>query len=643
MSKNGQEQHVCVACAGTHKLDVHKPIWVQRSFKLALLALALLITGLYLEFFAGLQLAAQVFFILTALVAGKQTMLNAVRAIRKVRLDMTVLMTVAAVGAFGIGHGEEGAAVLFLFFIAEFLESYAEARSKRSIQSLLELAPDRAIVRRDGAEVELPVSDIKVGDTLLVKPGHRIALDGVVVVGSSFVNEAPITGESVPKPKHPGDMVFAGTLNTDGYLEVKVTKKEANTMLAKIKQLVERVSKQKSSSEIFVEKFARYYTPAVILSAILLVIIPVVFLGQPLEIWLYRALTMLVIACPCALVISTPVSMVSALTSSARNGVLVKGGRFLEQLSSIRHFAFDKTGTLTKGKIVVTDVINLQQASEKHLLSIALTLEKRSEHPIAKAILEYCEPRGVKERALQSFSSVPGKGVKGVIGNTEYFVGSPEFFRELGIKFPEERVSSLEACGKTVVMLGTNNTAIGLIAVSDEIKENAAETVSKLKALGIEPIMLTGDNEGAAKYIAKQLGIAHYHSRLSPEDKVKVVRNLTRQYGSVVMVGDGVNDAPALAQATVGIAMGAAGSDVAIESADVALMEDDLEKLVYLVKLSRKTNAKIKQNIFASILIKGTLGVLALFGLVSLWVAVAIGDLGLSLAVILNALSIGNR
>ncbi len=632
----------CSACA-TDIFEEKGPFWKQRSILIIITAGILFAIGLYLEFLTEQRLLAQILFLAVVLVSGHNIIKKGLHSVRRKRLDMNFLMSVAAFGAFLIGHGEEGAAVIFLFFIAEFLEDYAAERAKKSVASLLKLAPEMATIRKNGKEVKVHVHEVKVGDILIVKPGDRIPLDGIVTKGASSVNQAPVTGESMPVPKVRGSNVFAGTINEEGYLEVKVTKKSNETTLSKIVKIVEEAQRKKSKTEAFIDKFARYYTPSVVILAFLVMTVPTLVFGLEFSEWFYRALVLLVVSCPCALAISTPVSMVSGLTSAARNGVLIKGGSYLEEIKNTKVIVFDKTGTLTEGDPEVTDIVALNKYSEKDVLQIAASLEVKSKHPLAEAIIEKAKKENVKLVNIQNFKSVAGKGLKGKIKGKMFYVGNKSFFKETGIKFSDKLLENFEKEGKTAVLIGNQNHVIGIISLMDRIRKDSYSVIKTLKDKGIKTIMLTGDNDKVAKAIAKKLKIDEYYSELLPEDKVKVIDELLKKHEHVVMIGDGVNDAPALAKAHVGIAMGAIGSDVAIETSDIALMHDDLTKVNYLIDLSKKTMSVVKQNVSASILIKGSFAILAFPGIVTLWLAVAVGDMGLSLAVILNALRIGRK
>jgi len=596
--------------------------------------------GLSIRYIQGPTQASDLFLVATMILSGYKIAELGLRGLLRLHISINLLITVAALGAFAIGHLEEGAAVVFLFNIAEKLEDYAADRARHSIEALMELKPEIATIRRNGEERVVPVEDIWPGEVFVVRPGDRIPLDGVVIEGTSEVNQATITGESAPAIKDVGEEVYAGTMNIDGFLTVKVTKIAEETVLARILRLVEEAEESRSPTEAFVDRFARYYTPTVIILAIMVAFIPPLIFQQPLQYWVYRALVMLVVACPCALAISTPVAMISAITSAGRNGVLVKGSAFIEQVSVTRAFAFDKTGTLTKGELRVTDIVS-PVLSERELLRRAVALEAKAKHPIAKAIMERAEAEGVSMTETTDFKAYVGRGVEACIEDKTCCIGNLRLFEELGIDPLDGLVDRLEAEGKTVVLISEDGCAVGAIALMDKVRDGAVEAIGELKANGVRVEMLTGDNEMTARAIAERLGLDGYRAHLLPEEKVKAIEELRAEHGSIAMVGDGVNDAPALAAADVGIAMGAIGSDVALETADIALMEDDLRKINYLVRLSRATMRRIRENIAASIVVKLIVAALAFPGWVTLWMAVAIGDMGLSLAVILNSLRLG--
>lgn len=608
----------------------------------------ILVLGLYVDFILGQKLFSQPLFLAVAAISGYNIIKHGLLSLFKGRFTISILITIAAVGAFLIGEGAEGASVMFLYFIAEFLEDYAGERARKSIGTLVKLAPETALVKRDGKLVTVHAHAVKVDETVVVKPGDKVPLDGFVVKGTSSINQAAITGESIPVTKSIGDEVFAGTINEEGYLEIKVTKKSDETVISKIIKLVKDSQNRKSKTEAFIDRFSGYYTPIVILMAVVVSTVPPFIFGLPFDTWFYRALVLLVVSCPCALAISTPISMVSGITAGTKNGVLIKGGEYVEEMQNTQVMVFDKTGTLTEGKLEIIDVIPLNNYTKEELLEIAGSLESRSKHPLAEAVLKYVEESGIEVREVDEFESVTGKGLKGKVNGEMFYIGQKSLFTEHtdlfkeNLRFPNDMIKKLQDQGKTVLIIGNENQVLGLMVLMDKIKDLSRDTVHQLKKRKIKTVMLTGDNEGTADAVSSRIGIDEHYANLLPEDKVKIVDELLTKYKHVVMVGDGVNDAPALARSNVGIAMGAAGSDVAIETADISLMHDDISKVNYLLDLSKRTMNVVKENVSVSILIKASFAILAVVGLVTLWMAVAIGDMGLSLAVILNALRIGS-
>ena len=562
-------------------------------------------------------------------------------AARALRPDIHLLMVIAVTGAIAIGQWFEAATVAFLFALSLVLESWSVGRARRAIAALLDLAPPTVRVKlgSDG-ETEVPAAEVAVGSRFIVRPGERIPLDGRVVSGASTVNQAPITGESMPVEKGEGSDVYAGTINGDGALEVESTKAAADTTLSRIIRLVEEAHGRRARAEQWVETFARIYTPAVIVLAFAVFLLPPLLFGGLWEDWFYRALVLLVIACPCALVISTPVSIVAALASSARQGVLVKGGTYIEQPARLKAIAFDKTGTLTRGAPAVVQLIPLNGHSEDELLERAAALEARSAHPLAGAILEHAKGRGIEVAPAADVQALQGKGVSGRFKDKEFWLGSHRYLLERGQETPDvnEQADALERQGCTVVVIGNEKHVCGLIAVADTVRPGARGILRALREAGVQHlIMLTGDNRATAETIARSVGIDEVHAELLPEDKVRAVEGLVAKYGTVAMVGDGVNDAPAMARASFGIAMGAMGSDAAIETADIALMTDDLSKLPWLVGHSRRTLSVIRQNIGFSLGVKVIFVVLTFAGFATLWGAIA-ADVGASLLVVVNAL-----
>lgn len=563
------------------------------------------------------------------------------RAAIGLRPDMNLLMTIAVIGAAVIGEWMEAATVAFLFSVSLLLESWSVGRARRAVAALMDLAPPIARVRdSDGTEQEFPPAQVEIGATFIVRPAEKIPLDGNVTRGASDVNQAPITGESVPVAKSTGSTVFAGTINGDGVLEIECTKLANDTTLAQIIRMVGEAQSRRAPSEKWVEKFALVYTPAVMALAVAILLVPPLLFGGVWLDWLYRSLVLLVIACPCALVISTPVSVVAALAAAARNGVLVKGGVYIEAPARLKAIAMDKTGTLTEGKPSVVDVVPLSGHNEIELLQRAAALESHSNHPLARAIIAAANERSAAIPDTDEFEIIQGKGAIGRMGGKPYWLGSHRYLEERCQETPaiHEQLEAVQRAGRTVVVVGNDSHVCGFITLADSLRPNVARTLQRLRDTGIEHlVMLTGDNEGTALAIAKESGIDEIHAELLPEDKVSAVELLVAKYGQVAMVGDGVNDAPALGLASLGIAMGAAGSDAAIETADIALMSDDLAKLPWIIAHSRRTLVIIRQNIVFALSVKALFVILTFAGLASLWTAIA-ADMGASLLVIFNGL-----
>ncbi len=586
--------------------------------------------------------AAGLIFLAAALIGGWNFFPKGVRSARTLKLDMNFLMTVAIIGALLIGESLEAAAIAFLFSLAELLEHSAVVRARNSIDELIRLTPEQAtVVEPDGSERTVPVSRLKKGWHVRVRPGEKVPIDGRVLEGESAVNEATLTGESIPVPKGVGDPVYASTLNQDGFLEVEAVTDAGDTALDRIVRLVREAQTRRSPTEEFVKRFARYYTPAVTgLAAVTMLVPPLLGMGSSLT-WFVRGLTLLVVACPCALVIATPVTVVSAITSAARNGVLIKGGEHLEALGGVCAMAFDKTGTLTYGRLEVTDVLPMSGGAAEDLLGLAAVVEARSEHPIAKAIVARAGSSALRRASdggakVTDFRARPGRGVVARVDGTEVRVGTLEMFPDLPVP---ERMSELERQGKTVVVVGRGGSVAGLIALADTLRPEAPEVLRELRRQGIhEQVMLTGDQEYVARAIAGRLGVDKVLSSLLPEEKVDAVTELVADHEGVAMVGDGVNDAPALAASSVGIAMGGVGSPAAIETADIALMADDLNMLPYARRISRLARRLVRFNIGLALGLKLLLAAGAIGGVVSLLVAVLVGDMGASLAVTLNAM-----
>lgn len=566
---------------------------------------------------------------------------RALAAVLRLRPDMNLLMAIAVVGAAAIGEWFEAATVTFLFAFSLALESWSVNRARRAVEALMAIAPPTArLLAPDGSTKEVNAADVTVGSMILVKPGDRIPLDGTVRRGTSQVNQAPITGESMPVDKAPPAEVFAGTVNGDGALEVEVTRLVGETTLAQIIRMVEEAQSRRAPSEQWVDRFARVYTPVILGVAILIAIVPPLLFGGDSGEWFYRALVLLVIGCPCALVISTPVSIVASLAAAAKAGVLVKGGTFIEAPAKLRAVALDKTGTLTAGTPQVVEVNPLANHTEQELLKAMGAIEAHSDHPLARAIVAHVQEKGITWSPASEVQSVQGRGVTAAIDGKRYWLGSHRYLEELKQETPElhEQIEAMSSAGRTVVVMGTDDHVCGFITLADAVRPESAVAIRELHELGVEHVvMLTGDNKPTAERVAREVGIDEVHAELLPADKVAAVEDLVRRFTYVAMIGDGVNDAPAMGRATIGMAMGAVGSDAAIEAADVALMSDDLSRLPWLIKHSRRTMGIIRQNVVLSLGVKAVFVVLTFGGFASLWSAIA-ADMGVSLLVIANAL-----
>jgi Zn2+/Cd2+-exporting ATPase len=606
-----------------------RAVSVFASALLFALGLALGLTGAPEVACVGAYLAAIV-------VGGLPIFRAALAGVKARHLDMNVLMSVATIGAVGIGQWAEAASVVVLFAAGNALQVYAIDRTRGAVRALAGLAPEKVLVRRSGSERLVGADEVAIGETVVVRPGERLAVDGEVIEGRTTVDESPVTGESTPVEKGAGDAVYSGSLNGSGGLIVRALRAAGDSTLQRITRLVEEAQATKAPAEQFVDRFSRVYTPVVVAVAVVLAVVPPL-LGASFGEWFYRALALLIIACPCALVISTPVTVVSGIGAASRRGILIKGGAALEAAGRLKALAFDKTGTLTEGRPVLSRTVALDGHGEEEALLLAAALERRSEHPLAHTILSAADGRELPQ--VENFRAVAGRGAEGVIAGREYLVGSPRLFDERGIALDpaREALAEVEAAGETPVILGLEDGPLAVFGLADSPRADARATLGALRAAGVgELVMLTGDAEAPARRVAGELGVS-YRARLLPEQKVEAVRELVSEHGEVGMVGDGVNDAPALAASSVGFAMGAAGTDVALETADVALMQDYLPKLAEAVRLSRAAEGIIKQNVYVSIAIKGLFVLLAPFGLVALWMAV-LADMGTSIAVTLNGL-----
>jgi Zn2+/Cd2+-exporting ATPase len=587
--------------------------------------------------------------ILVAVLAGASVLLGGIPTLRKglvalrtFTLNINLLMSFAIAGAVALREWPEAAMVTFLFALAEAIEGASLERARDAVRGLLEKTPDVASTLRKGRWTEVSVAEIVVGDRVRVRAGERVAVDGTIATGRSSLNQAAITGESIPVDKGPGDAVFAGTLNENGALEVTVTKAADDTTIARIVRSIREAQSERAPTQRFVDRFARYYTPAVVLVAALVAVVPPFFFGHAFVPWVYRALVLLVIACPCALVLSTPVTVVSGLAAAARNGTLIKGGAYLEEGRRLRAVALDKTGTVTAGKPRVTDVVAFGDHDGAAVLTLAAQIEAGSEHPIARAVLEHHRATQTGEtelREAEDVETIVGRGLRARIDGREYVLGSHAFVESRGVCSAEVEaaLARLEKDGKTTMVLADDQRGLGVLAVADEPRPTSIEAVADLRRLGVSIVMLTGDNAATAAAVARHVGIEDVRAELMPDDKVAAIAELLGSHGHVAMVGDGINDAPALARASIGFAMGAAGSDTAIETADVAFMDDDLRRLPAFIELSAATHKRLVENITVALGIKLAFLGLSFAGIATLWMAV-FADMGASLLVVANGL-----
>lgn len=616
------------------------PFWQNKQNQRTISAIGLFILALIVQY--AIQASDTVImgtYLLAAIVGGWNIFLKGFQNLSRFQFDMSVLMTIAVIGAFFIGEWSEGAIVALLFAISEVLEASSFDRARQAIRSIMELAPKEAIVLEGKQQVIKSVEQVEINDLVLVRPGEKISVDGIIEKGQTTINEAAITGESMPVEKGMNAEVFAGTVNETGAIEIRVKKLVQDSTIAKIIDMVEQAQSERAPSQAFVDRFAAVYTPIVIVLAVLLAVLPPLIFGLEWSEWIYRSLALLVVACPCALVISTPVAIVSAIGNSAKHGVIIKGGIYVEKLASIQALAFDKTGTITKGAPEV-HTAEWFCDDDTEQLGAVVAIEAHSQHPLSKAIVSYGTSMNVQPVQVEDFVSITGHGVGGVVNRKRYIIGKPDYIAETSVvnENVRDRVAQLQAEGSTVVVVQCEREITGIFAIRDAIRYDSAVTMQSLKQLGVKSLaMLTGDNEKTARTIADAANLTDVYAELLPEDKVEKVRALQEKYAHVAMVGDGINDTPALATADVGIAMGGAGTDSALETADVILMADEIEKIPFAIRLSRKTLQVIKQNVFFSIGIK-LLAILLVFpGWLTLWLAI-FADMGATILVTLNGI-----
>jgi len=592
-----------------------------------------------LEFTTDLVILSQVLAIISIFLSSYGIVIEAIEDIKEKKITANILMLVAAVASFFILHGQEGATAILLYAIAEYLEEMTTEKSRNAIKELLELAPDETLLKTEDGYEKVPTETVKVGEIIGIKPGMKAPLDGIIIKGKSYFDESAITGESVPIFKKKQDEVFAASINSDGFVDIEVTRESNNTIVAQIAESIKTAQANKSEHEQFIEKFARYYTPIILLSAIFVMILPPILFGLNFNDWFYRGLILLVVSCPCALTLSTPLANITALTKLAKEGIFVKGNRFIEQVDDIEVFAFDKTGTLTEGNLKVFDIYALA-GDNQEILKIAASLEALSEHPIGKSIVEQADKMNVTLETVDNFEISRGKGIKGEINGELYQVGSQKFFEDMNFKLPKDISESIETNGTIPILVGSRKSLLGIITIRDVLRTTAPVLINGLKKRGFDSVLISGDNQIVCNTIGACLDITESRGELLPDQKLQEIENLKGVYKGVAMVGDGINDAPALALSDLGIAIGASATDLTLETADVIIMSDDLTKLITFIDIAKKTNKIIKQNIWTSIIVKVSFAILTVIGLMTLWLAVGIGDMGVSLLVMLNSMTI---
>ncbi|MFW9782961.1 MAG: heavy metal translocating P-type ATPase [Candidatus Heimdallarchaeota archaeon] len=585
------------------------------------------------------MLIAQILAVSSIFLSSFGIVKEAIEDVREKKITANLLMLIAGVASFFIFHGQEGATALLLYAIAERLEEITTEKSRNAIKELLELAPDDALLKTENGYKNVPSREIKLGSIVGIKPGMKVPLDGIIIKGGSYFDESAITGESVPVFKKEGNEVFAASLNSDSFVDIEVTRESANTIVAQIAESVKLAQQNKSKQEKFIEKFAKYYTPIVLLSSILVMIIPSL-LGFNFYDWFYRGLVLLVVSCPCALTLSTPLANIASLTKQAREGILIKGNKFIEKLEDIKIFAFDKTGTLTEGKLKIFDILSYNNVKKQDVISIAASLESLSEHPIGKAIVNQAKEMNLEFHSVDDFEVIKGKGIRGKINGEIFYVGSKSFMEELKYNLPLKDITDIETSGTIPILLGNQQHLLGIITIRDVLRISAPILINGLKKRGYETVLISGDNQNVCNSIGSCLNIDKTYGEHLPDQKLEEIKALKRENKGIAMVGDGINDAPALALADLGIAIGASATDITLETADIIVIGDDLKKILTYIDISKKTNRKIKQNIWTSIIVKVSFAILTVIGFMTLWLAVGAGDMGVSLLVLLNSLTI---
>ena len=629
-----------IECSTSFCEEIEEESFFEEHFWYFLIPAGIILTlSIFIEIAFELIIVDQILAIVSIFLSSSGVVKEAIENIKNKKITANILMLIAAIASFFIFHGQEGATALLLYAIAERLEEITADKSRNAIKELLELAPDDALLKTENGYQNVPSKEIKIGNIVGIKPGMKVPLDGVIVKGSSYFDESAITGESVPVFKKDGDEIFAASLNSDSFVDIEVTRESTNTIVAQIAESVKIAQQNKSEHERFIEKFAKYYTPIIILSSIFVMIIPLLF-NLSFYDWFYRGLVLLVVSCPCALTLSTPLANIASLTKLAREGILVKGNKFIEQIQNIDVFAFDKTGTLTEGNLKLFGVFTYNSASKSDVISIAASLEALSEHPIGKTIVKQAKDMNLPFQSVDKFEVIKGKGIKGEINGELFYVGSQNFIEELNYELPNDDIKEIEESGTIPILLGNELNLLGILSIRDVLRISAPILIKGLKKRGYKTVLISGDNQRVCNSIGACLDIDHTYGEHLPDQKLQEIQKLKNQYKGVAMVGDGINDAPALAISDLGIAIGASATDITLETADIIIINDDLKKILTYVDIAKKTNTKIKQNIWTSIIIKVSFAVLTVVGLMNLWFAVGIGDMGLSLAIMLNSMTI---
>jgi Cd2+/Zn2+-exporting ATPase len=602
-------------------------------------AATILTVSILLEFLSQQIAISQILAIFSIIFSGYAVFRETIKDIIKKKITANILMVIAAIASFFILHGQEGATAILLYAIAEYLEEITNDKSRNAIKELLELTPDDALLKMNDEYITVGSKSVNIGDIVGVKPGMKVPLDGVIVKGASYFNESAITGESIPVYKEIDDEVYAASLNEEDFVDIRVTRNSSNTIVAQIAEMIKEARKNRSTNEIFIERFAKYYTPLILLSSILVMLIPTIVFNLNFNTWFYRGLTLLVVSCPCALTLSTPLANISALTKLAREGIMVKGNKYIELANKVQLVAFDKTGTLTEGKLKVFNVIS-HDISKERLLQIVASLESLSEHPIANAIVVQSKAMNLPLLTVENFKVIKGRGIEGIIDDTLYHIGSQKYLESIGYEIRKEFLNYFGNQGVIPIFLGSNKTILGLITIRDALRVSAPIMIDELKKMRLETILISGDHQAVCNTIGACLDMDGAQGELLPSQKLEIIRSNKENGKYVAMVGDGINDTPSLALSDLGVAIGASATDLTLETADVIVMSDDLKKIITFFDIAKKTNKIIKQNIWGSILIKVSFAILTVIGLMTLWLAVGIGDMGVSLAVLFNGMRI---